>query len=315
MSSVSASGIARQNNIESTLRENRVFPPPPEFSHKAHIKSLEQYEKLYKQSIEDPETFWAGVARELHWFKSWDKVLEWDLPWAKWFVGGKLNLCYNCVDRHALGERRDKTAIIWESEPGEIRRLTYGELYAEVQKVSSALKALGIKKGDRVAIYMGMTPELAIALLACARIGAVHSVIFGGFAANAIADRVNDSSCVAILTQDAGYRRGNEIPLKKTVDEALAACPTVKHVVVYRRTGTAVAMVEGRDHWWHELVSKAAPQCAAEELDSEDPLYILYTSGTTGKPKGLVHTSGGRRWCVEGMFMSSRYFATVRRVS
>jgi acetyl-CoA synthetase len=309
MSSVSASGIARQNNIESTLRENRVFPPPPEFSHKAHIKSLEQYEKLYKQSIEDPETFWAGVARELHWFKSWDKVLEWDLPWAKWFVGGKLNLCYNCVDRHALGERRDKTAIIWESEPGEIRRLTYGELYAEVQKVSSALKALGIKKGDRVAIYMGMTPELAIALLACARIGAVHSVIFGGFAANAIADRVNDSSCVAILTQDAGYRRGNEIPLKKTVDEALAACPTVKHVVVYRRTGTAVAMVEGRDHWWHELVSKAAPQCAAEELDSEDPLYILYTSGTTGKPKGLVHTSGG--YAVQ-TYLTTKYIFDLR---
>ncbi|HEX8713369.1 MAG TPA: acetate--CoA ligase [Terracidiphilus sp.] len=284
---------AIQQDIDTILRENRVFPPPQEFSQQAHIKSMAEYDALYKRSIEDPEGFWAEAARDLHWFKPWTKVLEWDLPWARWFVGGTTNLCYNCVDRHALGERRDKTALIWEGEPGEIRRLTYAELHAEVQKVASALKELGIRKGDRVAIYMGMTPELAIALLACARIGAVHSVIFGGFAANAIADRVNDSGCIAVLTQDASYRRGNEIALKKTVDEAMAACPTVKHVVVYRRTGTAVQMVEGRDHWWHELVAKAAPECAAEEQDSEDPLYILYTSGTTGKPKGLVHTTGG----------------------
>jgi acetyl-CoA synthetase len=208
-------------------------------------------------------------------------------------VGGQLNLCYNCVDRHALGARRDKIALIWEGEPGEVRRLTYAELHVEVQKFANALKGLGIQKGDRVAIYMGMTPELAIALLACARIGAVHSVIFGGFAANAIADRVNDSACVAILTQDTSYRRGNEIQLKRTVDEAMAACHTVKHVVVYRRTGSPVKMVEGRDHWWHDLMAQAAPECPAEPLDSEDPLYILYTSGTTGKPKGLVHTTGG----------------------
>ena len=292
MSSLPVTPVANQD-IDSTLRENRVFPPPPEFSAKAHIKSLEQYESLYKESIQDPEKFWAGVAGDLHWFKTWDKVLDWDLPWAKWFVGGKLNLCYNCVDRHALGERATKTALIWEGEPGEVRRLTYAELHVEVQKFANALKSLGIKKADRVAVYMGMTPELAIALLACARIGAVHSVIFGGFAANAIADRVNDSSCVAILTQDTSYRRGNEIQLKRTVDEAMAACPTIKHVVVYRRSGSPVNMVPGRDHWWHDLIAAAAPDCPAEHLDSEDPLYILYTSGTTGKPKGLVHTTGG----------------------
>jgi hypothetical protein len=204
MPSIPLSSLSNQD-LDSTLRENRVFPPPEEFSAKAHIKSLEEYETLYKHSIEDPETFWAGAAKELHWFKPWDKVLEWNLPWAKWFVGGKINLSYNCVDRHALGLRASKTALIWEGEPGEIRRLTYLELHGEVQKFANALKSLGIKKGDRVAIYMGMTPELAIALLACARIGAVHSVIFGGFAATAIADRVNDSGCVAILTQDSSY--------------------------------------------------------------------------------------------------------------
>jgi len=275
------------------LREDRVFPPPPEFSAKAHIKSLEEYEALYKKSIEDPESFWAGVARELHWFKPWDKVLEWDLPWAKWFVGGQINLSYNCLDRHVAGPRRDKTAIIWEGEPGDIRRLTYAELHAEVQKFANALKQLGVHRGDRVAVYMGMTPELAIAILACARIGAVHSVIFGGFAANAISDRVNDCSAVAIITQDTSYRRGNHVQLKKTVDDAMPACPTVKHVIVYKRTGEPVTMVTGRDWWWHDLVANAPTECPAEPLEAEDPLYILYTSGTTGKPKGLVHTTGG----------------------
>jgi acetyl-CoA synthetase len=311
MSSLPASVANR--DIDSTLRENRVFPPPPEFSAKARIKSLEEYEALYKQSIEDPERFWAGAARELHWFAPWTKVLEWNLPWAQWFVGGKLNLCYNCVDRHVDprvgGERAQKTALIWEGEPGEIRRLTYAELHAEVQKFANGLKSLGIRKGDRVAIYMGMTPELAIALLACARIGAIHSVIFGGFAANAIADRVNDSGCVAILTQDTSYRRGNEIQLKRTVDEALASCPTVQHTVVFRRTGSPVAMKEGRDHWWHDLVAKAAPECPAEPMDSEDQLYILYTSGTTGKPKGLVHTTGG--YAVQ-TYLTSKYVFDLR---
>ncbi len=316
MSSVplpAAANPARNLDIDSTLRENRVFPPPPEFSAAAHIKSLEQYEAMYKQSIEDPEKFWAGVANELHWFKKWDRVLDWNLPSAKWFVGGKTNLCYNCVDRHvdprAGGARAQKTAIIWEGEPGEIRRLTYAELHIEVQKFANALLSLGIKKGDRVAVYMGMTPELAIALLACARIGAVHSVIFGGFAANAIADRVNDSGCVAILTQDTSYRRGNEVKLKATVDEAIPGCPSVKDVVVYRRTGSPVNMVEGRDHWWHDLVSKAASDCPAEPMDSEDPLYILYTSGSTGKPKGLLHTTGG--YAVQ-TYITSKYVFDLR---
>jgi acetyl-CoA synthetase len=288
----SVSSLSSQD-LESTLRENRVFPPPEEFSKHAHIKSLEEYEAIYKKSIEDPEAFWAGVAKELHWFKPWDKVLDWNLPSAKWFVGGKMNLSYNCLDRHVHSERAGKTAIIWEGEPGEIRRLTYAELHAEVQRFANGLKALGIKKGDRVAVYMGMTPELAIAILACARIGAIHSVIFGGFAANAIADRVNDCGCVAIITQDTSYRRGNEVQLKRTVDEAMPACHTVNHVIVYKRTGSAVNMVNGRDWWWDDIVANAPTECAAEPLDSEDPLYILYTSGTTGKPKGLVHTTGG----------------------
>jgi len=306
--SVAKPAVANRD-IDSTLRENRIFPPPAEFSAKAHIRSLEEYETLYKQSIEDPENFWAGAAQELHWFKPWDKVLDWNLPWARWFVGGKMNLSYNCVDRHALGERRNKTAIIWEGEPGEIRRLTYAELHAEVQKFASALKSLGIQKGDRVAVYMGMTPELAIALLACARIGAVHSVIFGGFAANAISDRVNDSSCIAIITQDTSYRRGNEIKLKATVDEAMPACTTVKNVIVYRRTGSPVEMVEGRDHWWHDLVARAAPDCPAEPMDSEDPLFILYTSGSTGKPKGLLHTNGG--YAVQ-TYLTTKYVFDLR---
>jgi len=308
MPSLPVSAVPSQN-IDSTLREDRVFPTSPDFSQKAHIKSLEEYEALYKKSIADPEAFWAEAADELDWFRRWDKVLEWNEPWAKWFVGGKLNLCHNCVDRHALGARREKTALIWEGEPGEIRKLTFAELHVEVQKFANALLGLGIKKGDRVAIYMGMTPELAIALLGCARIGAVHSVIFGGFAANAIADRVNDSGCVAILTQDTSYRRGNEIQLKRTVDEAMAGCPTVEHVVVLRRSGTAVPMVEGRDHWWHELVDAASADCPASEQDSEDPLYILYTSGTTGKPKGLVHTTGGY---AVGTYLTTKYIFDLR---
>jgi len=308
MSSIPASAVANLD-IDSTLREDRVFPPPEDFSRKAYIKSLAEYEALYKRSIEDPEGFWAGVAKELHWFKPWDKVLEWDLPNARWFVGGQTNLSYNCLDRHLNGPRRDKTAILWEGEPGEIRKLSYAQLHAEVERFANGLKCLGMQKGDRVAVYMGMTPELAIAVLACARIGVVHSVIFGGFAANAIADRVNDAGCVAIITQDSSYRRGNEIKLKQTVDEAMAACHTVKNVIVYKRTGCPVNMTAGRDCWWHELVEQARADCPAEPLDSEHPLYILYTSGTTGKPKGLVHTTGG--YAVQ-TYLTTKYVFDLR---
>ena len=287
------SPTAADQNLDSILREDRVFPPPPEFAAKAHVGSLAEYEELYERSVADPEGFWDSVAKELHWFAPWTRVLDWNLPWAKWFVGGKTNISYNCLDRHVHNGKREKTAIVWEGEPGEVRKLSYGELLAEVQKFANALKSLGIRKGDRVAVYMGMTPELAIAILACARIGAIHSVIFGGFAVNAIVDRVNDAQCVAILTQDTSYRRGNEVKLKATVDEAVVNCPTVKNVVVYKRSGSPIHMLAGRDHWWHDLVAAASPDCPAEELDSEDPLYILYTSGTTGKPKGLVHTTGG----------------------
>ncbi len=305
----SSTQSAAQQDLDSVLRESRIFDPPQEFSERAYIQNLEQYEALYKKSIEDPEAFWAAAANELHWFKPWDKVLEWNLPWAKWFVGGQMNLSYNCLDRHVAGPRRDKTALIWEGEPGEIRRLTYSELLSEVQKLANALKSLGVQKGDRVAIYMGMTPELAVALLACSRIGAVHSVIFGGFAATAIADRVNDAGCVAVLTQDSSYRRGNQVMLKRTVDEAMHACRTVKHVVVLKRSGCDVEMQPGRDHWWHELIASADAECPAESLDAEAPLYILYTSGTTGKPKGLVHTTGG--YAVQ-TYLTTKYIFDLR---
>jgi len=283
-------------NVESLLRENRVFPPPAEFAAGARVGSLEQYEAMYRRSVEEPEAFWAEAASGLEWFAPWDKVLDGGMGSAKWFVGGKLNLSYNCVDRHATGARREKVALLWEGEPGEVRRISYGELHGLVQRFANVLKGLGVKRGDRVAIYMGMCPELAIAMLACARIGAVHSVIFGGFAAQAIVDRVNDSACVAVLTQDVSYRRGAEVRLKAIVDEAIDRCPTVKHVVVYQRAAAvaaSIAMKAGRDLWWHELMDAAEADCPAEWMDAEDLLYILYTSGTTGKPKGLVHTTGG----------------------
>ncbi len=304
-----AAETAISPNLESILRENRVFPPPEGFSERAHLPSLAQYEEMYRRSVTDPEGFWAEAARELHWFEPWQKVLDWNLPWAKWFVGGRLNLCYNCVDRHVENGRAEKTAILWEGEPGEVRRLSYRDLLSAVERFASALRCLGIRKGDRVAVYMGMTPELAIAILACARIGAVHSVIFGGFATNAIVDRVNDAQCVAIITQDTSWRRGNEVRLKDTVDEAVPLCPTVKNVVVYRRSGSPVKMEDGRDHWWHELVERAPRECPAESLDAEDPLYILYTSGTTGKPKGLVHTTGG--YSVQ-TYLTSKYIFDLR---
>jgi acetyl-CoA synthetase len=288
------SPVANADVFQSLLRENRVFPPPAAFAEKAWIGSEAEYERMYARSVEQPEEFWAEAASELDWFTPWTKVLDGSGPHAKWFTGGKLNLSHNCVDRHALGARKDKIALLWEGEPGEVRKITYGELHDQVQRFANVLKSVGVKKGDRVAIYMGMCPELAIALLACARIGAVHSVIFGGFAAHAISDRVNDSDCQIVLTQDISYRRGAEIKLKQIVDEAMEKCAGVRHVIVFQREPKAtVAMQPGRDLWWHEAMSAAAPDCPAEPMDSEDPLYILYTSGTTGKPKGLVHTTGG----------------------
>jgi acetyl-CoA synthetase len=279
--------------IESVLHEERVFPPSPEFAANAHIKSFEEYERLYDEAAKDPAAFWAKQAESLDWFKKWDTVLEWNEPFAKWFVGGKINIAYNCLDRHLTTSRKNKAAFIWEGEPGEQRTLTYLQLHREVCKFANVLKKLGIQTGDRVALYMPLVPELAIAMLACARIGATHTVIFGGFSADAIRDRVNDGQCKAIVTADGGYRRGSEIRLKPVVDEAVASTPSVEHVVVFKRTGTEIKMKAGRDHWWHELMQTVGADCDASELDSEHPLYILYTSGTTGKPKGILHTTGG----------------------
>ena len=280
-------------SIESTLKEKRVFRPPKAFSAKAHIKSMAQYERMYRESVRNPEKFWGRVAEELEWFKKWRQVMQWKLPFAKWFVGGKTNICYNCLDRHLETPRKNKAALIWEGEPGEVRTLTYQQLHHEVCKFANVLKILEIKKGDRVVIYMGMVPELPIAMLACARIGAVHSVVFGGFSADALRDRTNDAQAVAVITQDGAFRRGTEIRLKSSVDEALKEAPSVRNVIVFRRSGTQVNMEPGRDHWWHELVKAAPEKCPAEPLDSEHILFTLYTSGTTGKPKGVVHTTGG----------------------
>ncbi|HYL38718.1 MAG TPA: acetate--CoA ligase [Bryobacteraceae bacterium] len=279
--------------IDTVLKEQRLFEPSEEFRSKAYVKSLAEYERLYKDAETDPEKFWAKIAQELDWFKTWDRVLEWNLPFAKWFLGGQLNLSHNCLDRHVAGWRRNKAAIVWEGEPGDARVLTYQQLLYEVSKCANVLKSLGVKKGDRVAIYMGMVPELPIALLACARIGAPHTVVFGGFSAQALIDRINDCGASAVITQDAGYRRGAEVKLKEAVDQALPQCPTVQNVLVYRRTGCEVKMQAGRDHWWHQLMETASAECPAEPVDAEHPLFLLYTSGTTGKPKGILHTTGG----------------------
>ncbi len=300
--------VTQNTNLSSTLRENRVFPPPAEFAAKAHIGSLAEYEALYKKSVEEPDAFWADAASNLEWFAPWSQVMDGSGPHAKWFVDGKINLCHNCVDRYAVSTP-EKIAILWEGEPGEVRRISYAELQEQVQRFANVLKAQGVKKGDRVAIYMGMSPELAMALLACARIGAVHSVIFGGFAAHALVDRINDSSCVAVLTQDGSYRRGSEIKLKAIVDEALEKCPSVKSVIVYQRTKSPVTMKEGRDIWLHKAMAAVDAECPAEWMDAEDPLYILYTSGTTGKPKGLVHTTGGY---AVGTYLTSKYVFDLR---
>jgi len=295
--------------IDSVLQEHRVFDPPPDFQSKAHIPSLAAYEALYCEADADPEGFWAKIAAELHWFKKWDRVLEWTPPFAKWFAGGQLNITYNALDRHCASWRKNKAALIWESEPGEIQTFTYQQLLDEVSKFANVLKSLGVQKGDRVAIYMGMTPALPIAVLACARIGAPHTVVFGGFSATALVDRIHDCQAAFVVTQDGTYRRGGEIKLKATVDEALAACPSVRKCVVFQRTKSAVEMKEGRDVWWHEAMASASDHCEAEAFDAEHPLYLLYTSGTTGKPKGILHTTGGY---AVGTYITSKWVFDLR---
>ncbi len=295
-------------SIESVLHENRIFHPSREFTKRAHVKSLAQYKKLYKESVTSPDKFWGKQAKaELIWFKPWKKVLQWQEPFAKWFVGGQLNVSYNCLDRHLGTPTANQAALIWEGEPaapgkpGEERTLTYKQLHHEVCRFANVLKRQGLERGDRVLIYLPMVPEAAIAMLACARIGAVHSVVFGGFSAQSVADRIQDSQARLVITADGGFRRGAVVPLKQNVDEALALkdaqgellAKTIEKVIVLRRTGTDVSFQTGRDLWWHEEIAQVSAHCPAERLDSEAPLFILYTSGSTGKPKGILHTTAG----------------------
>jgi len=285
-----------ESTIESILQEGRSFHPPAEFSQNAQIKSLEEYRSLYDKAKADPEAFWADLAeKELHWFQKWDTVLDWQPPFAKWFVNGKTNISYNCLDRHLSTWRRNKAALIWEGEPGDSRTLTYAQLHREVCQFANVLKQLGVQKGDRVGIYMPMIPEAAIAMLACARIGAPHSVVFGGFSAEALRDRLIDAEAKLVITADGGWRKDAIVPLKDQVDKALAnnSVPNVQNTIVVKRTGQHVQMEPGRDHWWHDLQAGASANCPAEPMDSEDMLFILYTSGSTGKPKGVVHTTAG----------------------
>ena len=284
-------------SLEVLLSEERKFPPSAGFQKKAHVKD----EAIYELAKSNPEKYWEDWAKQLDWSKPWKKVLDWKPPHAKWFVDGKINACVNCVDRHVFQSstehaRRNKAAIIWEGEPGETRTLTYWDLYRQVNKFANVLKKMGIKKGDRVALYMPMVPELVIACLACARIGAVHSVVFGGFSAESLQDRINDAKAKLVITADFGWRRGQKVPLKKAVDEALQSAPSVKNVIIYNRDEKEQAQChveQGRDHWWHQLMKSADSYCEPEQTDAEDMLFILYTSGTTGKPKGIVHTTGG----------------------
>ncbi len=282
---------AAQEKLVALLKEGRSFPPSDEFRRQANVSDPE----IYDRARQDPEGFWVEEAKRLDWFEGWNKVVEWNVPWVKWFIGGKLNATCNCVDRHVKTSRRTKPAILWEGEPGDQRVLTFEDLQKEVNRFANALKSLGVKKGDRVAIYLGMVPELAIAMLACAKVGAPHSIVFGGFSADSLRERINDAQAKVVITGDGAWRRGNVVPLKANVDEALTGTPSIEKVVVVERVGkvTQVDMQPGRDIWWHDLVANASDQCDAEPMDSEDILYILYTSGTTGKPKGVVHTTGG----------------------
>jgi acetyl-CoA synthetase len=278
------------DRIETLLDEQRRFPPPESFKAQAHVRDTTPHERARR----DPEGYWADWAKQLEWSRPWDRVLEWKPPHAKWFLGGKLNASVNCLDRHVRAGKSGRIALIWEGEPpGEVRRITYGELHTDVNKFANVLKGLGVKRGDRVAIYLPMVPEVAVAMLACARIGAVHTVVFGGFSAESLRDRINDAGAKILITADGGYRRGSIVPLKSNADDALAGTPSIEHVVVLRRTGQTVSVKTGRDLWWSELMARAAKDCPPEAMDAEDPLFILYTSGTTGKPKGILHTTGG----------------------
>jgi acetyl-CoA synthetase len=292
------------HTIESVSQEQRVFSPPEAFAGAARVPSYDAYLQMYKRSIDDPEGFFRDQAKELRWTKEPTQILEWNPPFAKWFADGTLNLADNCLDRQVSSTRADKTAIIWEGEPGEVRKFTYRELLTEVSKFANVLESLGIQKGDRVGIYMGMVPEAAIAMLACARIGAVHSVVFGGFAAEAVRDRMNDAQAKAVITQDGAWRRGAVVPLKPQVDKAVDQCPTVEHVIVYERTKNDVEWKAGRDHKWSELMAKASAKHVAPALPAEHPLFILYTSGTTGKPKGVMHTTAGY---LLGTYLTTKY--------
>jgi acetyl-CoA synthetase len=293
-----------QNSIESVLHETRRFAPPENFHGNL---SLEQYQSMYKHSIENPEDFWAGIASELHWFEPWNQVLEWNEPHAKWFLGAKTNISYNCLDRH-LEHHANKVALVWEGEPGDVRKLTYAELHTEVCKFANVLKSLGVSAGDRVTIYLPMIVEAVVAMLACTRIGATHSVVFGGFSAGALADRINDCGSTLLITADGSYRRGAIVPLKQNVDEALENAPGIKNVVVVRRTAHEITWTP-QDHWYHDLMQTASSDCPATPLDAEHPLFILYTSGSTGKPKGVLHTTGGY---MVGTYLTAKYVFDLR---
>jgi acetyl-CoA synthetase len=296
-------------NTESRPAEKRIFKPSPAFSKKASISSFKAYQKLHAKSLRNPEKFWASEASQLLWRKKWKKVLKWKLPYAEWFAGGQINASENCLDRHLDGPRRNKAAIIWEGEPGERRTLTYQQLHRETCIFANVLKRNGVKKGDRVLIYMPLVPEAVVAMQACARIGAVHTVVFGGFSSESIKDRLADSGAKVVVTADGGYRRGSIVPLKHNVDQAIEGNADIRRVIVHRRAGNEVAMREGRDTWWHDEAKQVGADCPPVPLDSEHPLFILYTSGSTGKPKGILHTTGGY---LVGTAATTRYIFDLR---